>query len=72
VLFPINIIFVDGIPVFVAQVVHGDFGHGFDPFLDFVGDVRDYLDGFAEVVAATFLGDYLAVDFAGGDVVVGG
>ena len=38
--------------------------------LDFVGDVRDDLDGFAEVVAAALLGDDLLVDAAGGEVVV--
>lgn len=46
--------------------------HLLDPALDLVRDVRDDLDGFSEVVAAAFFGDDLAVDFAGGDVVVGG
>src|SRR6516164_7035064 len=40
-----------------------------DKFLDGVGDVRDYLDGRAEIVAAPFLGEDVLVDTAGGDVV---
>ena len=36
--------------------------------LDLVGDVRDDLDGAAEVVAAAFLGDDRGVDLTGGDV----
>src|SRR3984885_2671571 len=37
---------------------------------DRVGDVRDFLDGGAEVVAAPLLGEDLLVDAAGGDVVL--
>ena len=36
--------------------------------LDLIGDVRDDLDGVAEVFAAAFLGDDGGVDLAGGDV----
>ena len=36
--------------------------------LDLVGDVRDDLDGAAEIVAAAFLGDDRGVDLAGRDV----
>ena len=43
-----------------------------DEFLDGVGDVRDHLDGGAEIVAAALLGDDLLVDAAGGDVVLPG
>ena len=39
-----------------------------DAFLDLVGDVRDDLDGAAEVVAAALLGDDALVDAPGGDV----
>ena len=39
-----------------------------DPLLDLVGDVRDDLDGAAEVVAAALLGDDRLVDAAGRDV----
>ncbi len=49
--------------------VGGDFAHG---VLDFVGDVGDDLDGFAEVVAASLFHDDLLVDAAGGEVVVAG
>ena len=49
--------------------VRGDLAHG---VLDLVGDVRDDLDGLAEVVAAALLGDDLLVDAAGGEVVVAG
>ena len=42
--------------------------HGQDPVLDLVGDVRDHLDGVAEVVAAALLGDHAGVDLAGGHV----
>ena len=38
-------------------------------FLDRVGDVRDDLDGRAEIIAAPLLGDDVAVDAAGGDIV---
>ena len=43
-------------------------GHRADAVLDLVGDVRDDLDGVAEVLAAALLGDHLGVDLAGGDV----
>ena len=43
-------------------------GHLQDPRLDLVGDVRDDLDGVAEVLAAPLLGDHAGVDLAGGDV----
>ncbi len=41
-----------------------------DEFLDGVGDVRDHLDGGAEIVAAPLLGEDVLVDAAGGDVVL--
>ena len=44
-------------------------GVGEREFLDRVGDVRDDLDGRAEIIAAPFLGDDVAVDAAGGDIV---
>ena len=40
-----------------------------DELLDGVGDVRDHLDGGAEIVAAPLLGEDVLVDAAGGDVV---
>lgn len=42
--------------------------HAADAVLDLVGDVRDDLDGVAEVLAAPLLGDDLRVDLAGGHV----
>ena len=39
-----------------------------DALLDLVGDVRDHLDGGAEVVAAALAPDHRVVDRAGGDV----
>ena len=44
-------------------------GFAQDGFLDRVGDVGDDLDGGAEVVAATLLGDHVLVDAPGGGVV---
>ena len=41
-----------------------------DEVLDLVGDVRNHLDGGAEVVAAALLLDDVLVDAAGGDVVL--
>jgi hypothetical protein len=41
-----------------------------DALLDLVGDVRDDLDGAAEVVAAALLGDDVLVDLAAGEVVL--
>ncbi len=41
-----------------------------DEVLDGVGDVRDHLDGGAEIVAAPLLGEDVLVDAAGGDVVL--
>ncbi len=41
-----------------------------DEILDGVGDVRDDLDGGAEIVAAPLLGEDVLVDAAGGDVVL--
>ena len=43
-----------------------------DEILDRVGDVRDHLDGGAEIVAAPLLGEDVLVDAAGGDVVLAG
>ena len=43
-------------------------GHLPDAGLDLVGDVRDDLDGVAEVLPAPLLGDDRGVDLAGGDV----
>ena len=43
-------------------------GDARDALLDLVGDVRDDLDGAAEVVAAPLLGDDRLVDAAGRDV----
>ena len=50
-----------------VRAVGRDLAHG---VLDLVGDVRNDLDGFAEVVAAPLLQDDLLVDAAGGEVVV--
>ena len=50
------------IAAFLAQVEHVAF--------DFVGDVRNHLDGFAQVVAAAFLFDHALVDAARGEIVV--
>ncbi len=41
-----------------------------DEVLDGVGDVRDHLDGGAEIVAAALLAEDVLVDAAGGDVVL--
>src|SRR3546814_1401160 len=38
--------------------------------LDCVGDVRDHLDGGAQVVAGALLADHVLVDLAGGDLVL--
>src|SRR6185437_13371151 len=40
-----------------------------DEVLDGVGDVRDHLNGGAEIVAAPFLGQNVLIDTPGGDVV---
>jgi hypothetical protein len=43
-----------------------------DEVLDRVGDVRDHLDGGAEIVAASLARQDVLIDAAGGDVVVAG
>ena len=43
-------------------------GHRQDAALDLVGDVRDHLDGVAEVLAATLLGDDGRIHLPGGDI----
>ena len=43
-------------------------GHRQDAALDLVGDVRDHLDGVAEVFAAALLGDDRRIHLAGGDI----
>src|SRR6185369_18069021 len=43
---------------------------GKDEFLDRVGDVRDHLNGGAEIIAAPFLADDVLIDATGGDVVL--
>ena len=46
------------------------FGNFFDGGFDFVGDVRNHLHRFAEIIAAAFFGENGFVDAAGGPVVV--
>ena len=53
-----------------ATAVGWTSGHVLDPILDSVRDVRDDLNGFSEVVAATFGFQDLRVDFARREVVV--
>ena len=53
-----------------AGVVAGLMRDGLDPIHDRVRDVRDDLNGFAEVIAATFGFDDLRVYLSGGQVVV--
>ncbi len=58
-----------------ADLDDGDFAVGCDfahRVFDLVGDVRDDLDGLAEIIAAALFGDDLLVDAAGGEVVVAG
>ena len=43
-----------------------------DALLDLVGDVRNDLDGAAQIVAAALLGDDRLVDAPGGDVATAG
>src|SRR6185437_2015646 len=43
-----------------------------DEILDRVGDVRDHLDGGAEIIAAPFLGEDILVDAPGRDIVEAG
>src|SRR3546814_347774 len=45
-------------------------GGGVDAALDLVGDVRDHLNGGAQVVAGALLADHVLVDLAGGDRVL--
>ena len=48
------------------------FGDFLDSGLNFVGNVRDHLDGFAEVIAAALFGEDGFVDAAGGPIIVAG
>jgi len=48
------------------------FGDSFEAAFNFVGDVGDYLDGLAEVIAAAFLGENGFVNAATGPVIVAG
>src|SRR5713226_2319941 len=43
-------------------------GYAGDALLDLIGHVRDDLDGPAQVIATSLLGDHLGIDFAGGHV----
>jgi hypothetical protein len=47
-------------------------GHGPDPGLDLVRDVRDHLHRVAQVLAAALLGDHLVVDLPRGHVRLAG
>jgi hypothetical protein len=59
-----------------ADLMDDDVGvaglHGEHLGLDLIGDVRDHLDGVAQEVTATLLGDHRGVHLAGGDVRVPG
>ena len=46
------------------------FGHGVNPPLDFVGDVGDHLDGFAQIISPAFARDDFKVYLPGGRVVL--
>ena len=59
----------NGAADFDQDDVHA-FGHFAEGGFDFVGDVRDDLHGFAEIIAAAFFGDDGFVEAAGGPVVV--
>ena len=48
------------------------FGTGNHPLLDGVGDVRDHLDGGAQIVTTTLLAQHVCIDAAGGEVVAAG
>src|SRR5207248_667591 len=41
-----------------------------DPIFDFVGHMRNYLDGFSEIIAATFFQDDRFVNLSAGEIVV--
>ena len=60
------------VPPISTRTMSTSFGDGADVVLDLVGDVRDDLDGPAEVVAAPLLLDHRQVDLAGRPVVVAG
>ena len=58
-----------------ADFCNDDVGFAFirnfpDAVFDFVGDMRNDLDGFAEVIAAPFLEDDVFVDLTAGEIVV--
>ena len=55
----------------LTRIIDGNVSDALDPVLNLVGDVRDNLDGLAEVVSLALLGNDLAVNLTGGDVVVG-
>lgn len=55
-----------------TRLIDGDSGDPLNPLLNEVGDVRDDLDGTAQVISTTFPQADLHVDLAGGDVVVSG
>ena len=44
--------------------------HTLNPFLDFIGNVRDHLDCFSKIVTLALTLDHSGVDFSGGQVVV--
>ena len=46
----------------------GLFAHAVDEFLDFVGDVRNYLNRFSEIFAPALFVKHVPVDLAGGKV----
>src|SRR5947208_1474658 len=52
------------------NVVFALIGEFVDTALDDIGDVRNYLHGFAEIVAASFLQNYALVNLAAGKIVV--
>ena len=52
----------DGDVDILRHFLHGRF--------DFIGDVRDYLDGFTEIIASALLGDDLFIEATGRPVVI--
>ena len=54
----------------LVRIVHGYLGNALDPVLNRICDVRNDLDGLAQVVAFPLLLDNMLVDLARRDVVI--
>ena len=55
-------------PISVMTTSASVFAYGVDEVFDFIGNMRDHLNGFAQIVAVSLFGQHVPVHFSGGQI----